>query len=138
MMRRYAVGIGVAAAIAVTPASASPEASGSYLVQLQVPVLCTVTHSPGPVVSAGDGYQLGQLQEYCNAPHGYSIAVDYAPGSLKGTVISLGQDTVTLDGSGSSVVSHQPGPRIISRSLIATPGPAGFNTDRIAFHIVAA
>lgn len=119
-------------------ASATSSASGSYAVRLSVPVICTLSHEAAPATLAGEGYALGELKEYCNAPGGYAVTVNYVPGSLRGAVIAVGDDRVTLDGSGRTTISRAPGPRIRDRALMAIPGPAGFDTDRLDFRITAA
>ena len=117
-------------------ASAQSVGTESFHLQLNVPVVCTVVHRPAISVS-GDGYVLGDLREYCNSPSGYMLTVDYAPGSMKGAVVSVGDSRVVLDGSGHSVVSHEGGPRIQDRAIYAAPGPQGFDTDHLEFNIQA-
>ncbi|WP_234419122.1 hypothetical protein [Sphingomonas sp. EC-HK361] len=121
---------------ASAPAGASSEASAGWLVRVQVPVLCQLHHQPALVPAAGGAYGLGELQEYCNAPGGYLLSVNYAPGTMRGATISVGEERVVLDGSGTALVSHAPGPRIRERPVTATPGANGFDTDRLNFDIV--
>lgn len=134
----------VLAALAATCAGASASrASGvaeeGFVLRLQVPVLCNVSHRAiGAGVSQGDGaYSLGELDEYCNAPQGYRLTVDYTPGSLKGAVIMLGGDRVTLDGSGTATLYRANGPKIRENELAAIPGAGGFDTDRLNFAMQA-
>lgn len=115
-------------------ASAQSVASGTFRLQLVVPVICTVQHRPA-LSAVADGYMLGNLQEYCNAPSGYRVALRYAPGSMRGAVVSLGQERVVLDGSGHAVISQASGPRVREREIFTAPGPQGFDTDRIEFTI---
>lgn len=119
------------------PAGASSEASAGYLVRVSVPVICQLHHEPGLVAGAGGSYGLGELQEYCNAPGGYQVMVNYTPGSMRGAVVGVGDEHVTLDGSGTALVSRAPGPRIRERAIAVTPGANGFDTDRLNFDIVA-
>jgi hypothetical protein len=121
--------VGIASA-----ATAAPAASGDFLLRLQVPVLCKVQHHSA-IAAAGAGYTLGELHEFCNAPQGYSLVVNYAPGSMRGAVIAVGEERVMLDGSGRAVVSHAQGPRIRDREIYAQPGANGFDTDRLNFSI---
>jgi hypothetical protein len=137
-MRSAAASLAIAMLCPASIANASVESSGSYLVRAYVPVVCTLTHAIGPVAPLDQGYALGELKEYCNAPSGYSISVNYAPGSLRGAVIAVGDERVTLDGSGNTIVSRAPGPRIRDRAIVAIPGPSGFDTDRLNFQITAA
>ncbi|HVJ03772.1 MAG TPA: hypothetical protein VM662_16455, partial [Sphingomonas sp.] len=57
------------------------------------------------------------------------------PGSMKGAVVMVGDEKVVLDGSGHSVVSRAPGPRIRDRDVFAVPGPQGFDTDHLDFYV---
>lgn len=111
--------------------------SGSYLLQLVVQQTCTVRHTPGLAPASGGGYALGALKEYCNAPGGYDVVVTYAPGTMQGATLALGGDVVTLNGTGTAVISHAAGPRIVDRDLVITPGAAGFDTDVLNFEAVA-
>lgn len=127
----------VAFALCQAPVQAASSARGSYSLQLVVAETCTVRHMPG-LTPAGDGaYGLGALKEYCNSPRGYHVVVNYAPGTMQGAVISLGGDSVVLNGSGTAVVSQAPGPRITDRAIVAKPGPQGFDTDVLSFSAVA-
>lgn len=118
-------------------AGAQSVATGDFQLRVVVPVICTVQHHAA-IAASGNGYVLGDLREYCNAPNGYRLAVDYAPGSLKGAVVAVGDSRVVLDGSGHTVISRERGPRVLDRQIFAAPGPAGFDTDRLQFNIQAA
>lgn len=116
-------------------APAGAESAG-YVLQLVVPVTCEVSHSPLQSAAITSGaVPLGQLNEYCNASQGYELIVDYAPGTMQGAVIAVGDEQVVLNGSGRAVVSRSPGARIRNRPLSAVPGAAGFDTDRLDFRV---
>lgn len=117
-------------------ASAESVATGTLNIRLTVPVVCNVSHQSS-ISPVGDGYRLGALREFCNSPRGYALVVNYAPGSMKGAVVSVGEERVVLDGSGRAVVSHAQGPRIRDREVFAEPGAAGFDTDRLEFNLEA-
>jgi hypothetical protein len=118
------------------PASAAAEAGGSYTLHLTVPVFCTVKLKPTAAAAPDQNVAtLGEVDEYCNAATGYKLIVSYAPGTLRGSIVMLGEDRVVLDGSGEAVVSNAAGPRIRSRVLTATPGADGFDTDHLDFRI---
>jgi hypothetical protein len=117
-------------------ASAESVATGTFTVRLTVPVICTVSHQSA-ISAAGTGYRLGELREYCNAPSGYALVVNYAPGSMKGAVVAVGEERVVLDGSGRAVIGRAQGPRIRDREVFAEPGAAGFDTDRLEFNLEA-
>jgi hypothetical protein len=114
-------------------------ASGTYNLSLVVPVYCKVGFNGGGSSSAVDGgaTPLGNLHEYCNAPAGYSLVVNYTPGALRGAELFVGSDRIVLDGSGHATVSQAQGPRIRNRPLAASPGENGFDTDRLDFELVA-
>lgn len=110
---------------------------GSYALSLFVPEVCRVQHQPGLTDVGGGAYKLGGLNEYCNLPQGYTVIVTYAPGTMRGATLTLGGDSIVLNGSGTAVISQASGPRMLTRELIATPGENGFDTDRLNFQAVA-
>jgi hypothetical protein len=127
----------VVALVAATPSAlGAAETSQGVTLQLTVPVTCMVKHSPG-MIPSGNGYVLGELHEYCNAPTGYKVVARYTPGHLRGTTISLGGDRAVLDGSGETVVSRSTSPHIRDRQIVANPGPSGFDADSLDFDIIA-
>lgn len=131
--------LGVGAALALLPASAIQAegvSSSTFNLRYNVPVLCKLAHTP-KLAASGSGYGLGELLEYCNAATGYSLMVNYTPGTMRGASIAVGNDHVTLSGSGREVISRVGGPRIREREIYAQPGPAGFDTDRLDFDIKA-
>lgn len=117
-------------------AESSGTGTGTFALRLTVPLVCTVSHQSA-ISPAGAGYRLGELREFCNAPGGYALVVNYAPGSMKGAVVSVGEERVVLDGSGRAVVSQSMGPRVRAREVFAEPGAAGFDTDRLEFNLEA-
>lgn len=123
-------------ALALAP-SAAFAVSFSYNLQLTVAVNCTVQHqSTGYGAFNGDALSLGTFREYCNAPQGYELVVNYAPGSLQGARIHADGDEVVLDGSGRAVLSRATGPKIRERAISMTPGASGFDTNRLDLNIV--
>ncbi|TGX41666.1 hypothetical protein E5A74_12650 [Sphingomonas naasensis] len=118
--------------------AASAESSGTatFTLSLTVPRVCTVSHQSA-ISQAGTGFRLGELREYCNVAGGYALVVNYAPGSMKGAVVAVGEERVVLDGSGRAIVSQSPGPRIRAREVFAEPGAAGFDTDHLEFALEA-
>jgi hypothetical protein len=134
-MRRIAATIALLAAVGGS--TVAPAAQSGYTLSLVVPVRCQVTFGAGAVAPVSDGVGLGTIHEYCNAAGGYDLVVHYAPGTLDGTVLIAGDDDVTLDGSGSAVIARSPIPRIRQRTLVAIPGPNGFDSDRLELEVVA-
>lgn len=129
--------LGCLSSTAVQAADAvnTTSATGGFVLRVNVPVRCALKHDGSTAGTAGNVYRLGELKEYCNAPNGYAVVIDYQPGTMRGAVIMVGDERITLDGSGESVVSRATGPRIRSRAILAIPGPAGFDTDRLSFNI---
>jgi hypothetical protein len=134
-MARAAVFILAMLGLVGTNAPAGAASSG-YRLELVVPLSCQVRHSPvSASVMTGAAVSLGQLNEYCNAARGYELVVRYAPGTMEGAVLSLGDDQIVLNGSGQAVISRSSGARMRTRQLAAVPGQAGFDTDRLDFSL---
>lgn len=136
MTKNYALPLVATLFIMGSSANATAMGEASYHLRLAVPVVCTVKHSPSIAVD-GAGYHLGDLQEFCNSARGYILTVNYAPGSLKGAVIAVGEERVTLDGSGQTIITRSTMPHARSRGIFAQPGSGGFDTDRLDFNIEA-
>lgn len=124
-----------AASLCAYPAGA--QVTQGVSLSLSVPVHCQIRHNAtGYGADMGGGVVLGQLSEYCNAASGYTLTVNYTPGTLHGTVLEAGMDRVVLDGSGQATFARANGPLIRARPLVATPGASGFDADRLDFEIV--
>ncbi len=135
MIRKLSLGI-ASFVLVVAPATAMA-ASFGFNLNLTVPMHCTVQHQPtGFGAISGGAVSLGTFREYCNAPTGYNLVLNYAPGSLEGARIIAGNDEIVLNGSGRAVLSSATGPRIQERPLAAVPGENGFDTDRFELTIV--
>lgn len=126
-----------AAVLASAPMSDTMPQSGSksIVMSAQVPVICKVSHS-GEITVQGPSYGLGKLVEYCNAPSGFALEVNYTPGSLKGALLQVGENSITLDGSGHNQVMRVDGPKILSQDLVTTPGENGFDSSFLTFEVV--
>ena len=127
-----------AAAVLVTmPVSDNLPTSGSQSITMsaQVPVICRVSHS-GELTNQGEAYGLGKLHEYCNAPGGFSLEVNYTPGSLKGAALQVGEKSIILDGSGNNEVMRVGGPKVLSLDLSSTPGINGFDSNYLTFEVI--
>ena len=126
-----------AASAAPAWATAQASATGSFQLRLVVPMLCRVSFTAGGGVAAdaARAVDLGKLGEFCNDGAGYSVVVNYAPGTLRGAVLQLGTDRVVLDGSGQAVISQSTEARIRTRELVATPGANGFDSPELSFQI---
>jgi len=134
MPRNVSLALG-AVALMAAPSGAAAESVGLSL-RAVVPVHCTVRHrATGYGASLEGAVSLGQLREFCNAAAGYRLVVNYTPGSLRGAVLTVGDDRIVLNGSGQAVVSQAPGPRVRERALAAIPGERGFDTQQLQFQV---
>lgn len=135
MIRKFSLGM-AAVVLAVGPTAAMAATFGFNL-SLMVPVHCTVQHQPtGFGAISGNAVSLGTFREYCNAPTGYDLVINYAPGSMEGARVIAGNDEIVLNGSGRAILSRSTGPRIRERMIAAVPGENGFDTDRLELTIV--
>jgi hypothetical protein len=127
----------LAALPALAAATAADAATASYFIRATVPLHCKARLDRAPMLGGMNGpVTLGQLNEYCNAPRGYSLVVRYGAGTLEGTTIRIGEDAVALDGSGLAVISESRIPRIRSRAIIVEPGATGLTTDRLELFMI--
>jgi hypothetical protein len=135
MMKNIALGL-ASLSLAMVP-TAGFAANYTFNLRLQVPVHCTVKQQAmGQGAALGNTVALGTFREYCNAPGGYQLVVNYAPGSLQGARIIAGNDEIVLDGSGQAVLSRATGPKIRERLISMAPGANGFDTDRLELDII--
>ncbi len=129
--------LGIASFVLVAAPTTAMAASFGFNLSLTVPMHCTVQHQlTGFGAISGQAVSLGTFREYCNAPTGYNLVLNYAPGSLEGARIIAGNDEIVLNGSGYAVLSSTTGPRVRERPIAAVPGENGFDTDRFELTIV--
>jgi hypothetical protein len=133
-MRRIACSV-LATGLVVTPVGNAQAESFGISLFARIPVICTINHVGTPAADSANAVNLGSLREYCNAPGGYALVVNYAPGTMRGARITAGENQIVLDGSGQTVVGRSTRPRIREISLTATPGENGFDTDRLEFRL---
>ena len=135
MMKKFSL-VAAALVLATAPTTTAAATFGFNL-SLTVAQRCTVQHKvTGFGAVMGDAVSLGSFSEFCNAPAGYDLVINYAPGSLRGAQIIAGHDQITLDGSGRAVLSRATGPQVRERPIAAVPGANGFDTDRFELAIV--
>lgn len=128
--------IGLAGLVALSPVSAvASGANGTISMRTIVPVVCTLSVSGEGAYIDEDSVALGAVQELCNGANGYAITVSYSPGTLVGARLNLGGDTVTLDGSGTAVVSDVDGAGYRVRALSLDAGENGIDTLGISLDI---
>lgn len=130
-MKAKLAALTAACGIALTAGGANAEQSMGYNLQAIVPVACSLRFKSSPSVFSDGSARLGMLREYCNAPNGYQVVVNYSAGSLRGAVVSVGSESVVLDGSGQAIVPGAFGPKIQTRDLAITPGANGFDASSL-------
>ena len=130
-----AIGLALLSAPAgATSDMASSTGGANIRLSAQVAVICRLSYQ-GEVSPEGSGFRLGQIKQYCNAPHGFTTSVDYTPGRLINASLRIGARVITLDGSGHAEVYRGDGPQIRVFDVSALPGSSGFDADRLEFHI---
>jgi opacity protein-like surface antigen len=128
----------LAATVAVASASAAIASDSiGFHIRATVPVSCTVGYNPTGISFTDDTVRLGELREYCNAPNGYDLEVRYTPNSLRGVTVNVGNERVTLDGSGFASIRGATGPKIQTRALSVQFGDDGFDTDEFQVAAIA-
>lgn len=131
--------LGVTALLAVATSVPAVQArdAATFNLRATVPLSCSLNMRPALVGAENDeSYNLGTFTEYCNSPSGYQIVVQYTPGTLNGAMLTAGNDTIVLTGSGRAVLTRSTGPQIRERSLTILPGEAGFDTSSFSIDIV--
>ena len=135
--RKLAMTLAISAALLPSSAAyADRMATNGYRLRLQVPLVCVVNHVQSVPILESSAVALGTLREFCNAPGGYDLLVDYAPGTMRGAILIVGQSRVPLDGSGHAIVNRSTVPHSRELGLAALPGENGFDTDRLDFRLV--
>jgi hypothetical protein len=114
---------------------AATSASFGTNIRLEVPIVCKLVHRGEPA-QEGNSYNLGQLFEYCNAPTGFLVQLDYQPGTLRGAVLQVGDKQVMLDGSGETEIMRSNGPKISTLDVTGTAGADGLDPGALQFQIV--
>mgnify|MGYP003644178574 FL=1 len=128
----------LAATVAVASASAAIASDSiGFNLRAIVPVSCTVGYNPTGIAFTDNTVRLGELREYCNAPNGYDLEVRYSPNSLRGVTVNIGNERVTLDGSGFASIRGATGPKIQTRALSVQFGDDGFDTDEFQVAAIA-
>lgn len=126
----------IAVLAALAPLTAASAESFGFNLVYRVPVVCKVDYRADGGGMAGGAIALGALHEFCNAPNGYDLVVNYTAGSMRGAMLIAGDSRVMLDGSGQATINRSPGPRIRDVQLAAMPGSNGFDTDRLQFQLI--
>jgi hypothetical protein len=116
--------------------AAAYAASGSINLGVEVPLVCNINVLGSGSMVDDDTVSLGAVRELCNGAAGHQVQVIYDPGSLVGAKLSLGGDSVVLDGSGVAIVSDTGGAAFRTRSLALDAGVDGFDTNSLDLAII--
>lgn len=137
MMVKKLMGVLAATTAVATASAALASDSIGFHIRAVVPVACSVGYNPTGISFSNDTVRLGELREYCNAPNGYDLEVRYSPNSLRGVTVNIGNERVTLDGSGFASIRGATGPKIQTRPLSVEFGENGFDTDEFQVAAIA-
>ncbi len=109
--------------------------SASYAIGIvgYVPVICRANVDASAVAPVAGTTSLGLLKEFCNSPSGYRVVADYSPALASAKLIVDGVP-VTLEASGSTVISQADGAKIADHAL-ALEMPQDGQTGNISFRI---
>ena len=121
-----------ASLLCISPAGAEPSATMNL--HANVPIVCKLAYHGEPA-QGPEGYTLGRLHEYCNAPSGFVVEVEYQPGTLHGTILKLGDRELLLDGSGHGEMGRTSGPKIADLQLAANLANVGTRSSSLGFRI---
>jgi hypothetical protein len=109
---------GFGAAFALLVAAPGVAAAGTAMgLSGDSPIICSAGIDPAGEGAAGAGVlALGRLREFCNAPEGYELWIDYPPELASDTLV-VGDDRIPLTSEGSVRVSTAAGPAIKLRNM---------------------
>lgn len=132
--RKIAFSLPLLCLVSATVAEAE---TGMFAIRATVPLHCKLQFDSNASGNVAAGVvRLGSVSEYCNAPLGYSIVVRYTAGSLRGATFQIGDESAVLDGSGNTVLSRSPNPRIRVRPVVAILGESGLDTEQLELAII--
>ena len=90
-------------AISAAPGAVSGKSSFTLEIRGFVPVICRVSVDTTWVAPSEDVIALGQMNEFCNDPSGYSVFVDHAP-NLDGAALIVDGERVALSATGTTLI----------------------------------
>lgn len=108
----------------------SERASTTFRIQGFVPVICRVQLSASVGSPDQNGIaDLGVADEFCNAPRGYRVTVQHAPG-LEGAALINGGVRIPLSSTGETVLtdSNRPDLRKVALAVDLGDHPERFNS----------
>lgn len=133
-MKTKMLTLGLVAIALGTPTLAAT--SGLHL-KGHVPVTCKVRAANQAAAIKGDVVDLGGLREFCNAPGGYDVFLDYSR-NFAGTTLLVDGTPVELTKEGSVRFAGEDGPALRERSLALDIGKSKgkIRGGAISFRIV--
>lgn len=121
------------AALAATPSSGS--INRTIYLHAFVPVYCNVELTPSLGGEGGDGIiDLGQSQEFCNAPRGYRIILEHPTDLAQAAVIS-DAIRIPLSETGETILADSDQPGIQLRNLALDPGQGHGSISRLGLRM---
>jgi hypothetical protein len=123
----------LAVAVAATPAMAV-----SYGINLRghVPTVCKVKADLAAVAIEGNLVDLGSMREFCNAPAGYDVFVDYGA-ELAGARLMVDGNAVELTDAGTASLASESTPARKDRALAIDLSNVDSANGALSFRIVA-
>jgi hypothetical protein len=103
-----------------------------------VPVTCKVRVANQAAAIKGEIVELGGVREFCNAPGGYDVFLDYS-NNFRGTTLLVDGEPVELTKDGSVKFAGEDGPALRERALALDIGKSKGKImgGAISFRIVA-
>ena len=102
----------------ISPALAATWDSTRINLSVDVPVRCEVKIGGSAIWANSDTLDLGSLQQFCNAPNGYALRLDYTASTLAGATLKVGNTQVTLSGDGSDTLANSASPARFNADLV--------------------
>lgn len=124
--------IGIAACAVFAPSTAF-SANSTLTMGATVPVVCRAqltVSSPGVIQGT-----LGMIDELCNSPQGYRLTVIYNVATLQGASVTVGTDSIVLDGTGTAVISTVSSAAVRQRVVAVANAASPVQPSDIAFSI---
>lgn len=134
-MKTKMLSLGAIAVALGTPAIA---ATSSLHLKGHVPVTCKIRVGTQAAPIKDGLVDLGGVREFCNAPGGYDVFLDYSR-NFAGTTLLVDGASHELSKDGSLMFASENGPALRTRSLVLDLGKSKgkINGGAISFRIVA-
>ena len=121
----------------ISPATAASYDAVRIALSVDVPLKCNVEVGGAAAWSSLTTLELGSLQQFCNAPNGYVLHLDYAADTLEGATLRVGNDIVTLSGDGSDTLANSAAPARFDSDLSLSVSQSASVPSDLRFVIAA-